>query len=77
MNQINVYAEWQKLCDEHESAREDYFRAFTTVNQKFAAIAQGTSSINPGDDELSEFETTWQRWVDVRRRMDEFVKAHI
>lgn len=76
MTQIDISAEWQKLCDEHEAARAAYFQAFATVNQKFAAIAQGTAGTNPTDSELSEFESTWQAWEDVKRRMDIFVKQY-
>lgn len=74
MNQNNVYTEWQKLCDEQEVARDTYFQAFTTVNKKFSAIGQGTSSDNPSEDDLSKFEETWQTWEDVKKRMDQFVK---
>ncbi len=74
MNRNDVYTEWQKLCDEHEAAREAYFQAFADVNQKFSAIGQGTSSNNPSEEELSKFEETWQAWEDVKRRMDQFVR---
>ena len=77
MNQTNVYTEWQRLCEEHEAARDAYFQAFATVNQKFVAIGQGSSSDNPNEEELSEFERTWQAWEDVKRRMDQFVKDHV
>ena len=76
MTQIDVYAEWQKLCEEHDAARDAYFQAFGTVNQKFAAIGRRTSGINPSDDELSEFERTWQAWEDVKKRMNMFVKQY-
>ena len=76
MTQIDVYTEWQKLCEEHEAARDAYFQAFAIVNQKFAAIGRGTSGINATDDELLEFERTWQAWEDVKKRMDIFVKQY-
>jgi hypothetical protein len=75
VTQIDVYAEWQTLCEEHEEVRDAYFQAFAIINQKFAAIGRGTSGVNP-DDELSEFKRTWQAWEDVKKRMDTFVKQY-
>ncbi|MHB9072907.1 MAG: hypothetical protein ACYC6G_05230 [Desulfobaccales bacterium] len=72
-----IYAEWQKLCKEFETARDAHFRAFALVNQKFAAIFQGTSRINPSEDEMSESEEAWKRLQNVEKRMEEFVKVHV
>jgi len=71
-----IYVEWQKLCEEHDTARDAYFDAFAAVNQKFAAIAKGSSRANPTERELDEFESAWKRWEAVKRRMDEFVKKN-
>jgi len=76
VNQADQFAEWNKLCEEHEAARDAYFHAFANVNKKFAAIGQGTSAINPTGGELSEFERTWRAWDEVQRRMDAFVRQH-
>jgi len=76
MSEIDVSAEWQKLCEEHEAAKNAYFQAFSAVNQKFAAIARRTSKANPSEGELSEFETTWNTWEDVKQRMNDFVKTY-
>lgn len=76
MTHTDISAEWQKLCDEHSAARDAHFKAFAAVNQKFAAIGQGQSNTNPTDDELSEFEKTWDVWGGVKRRMSEFVKKY-
>ena len=76
MTEIDVLTEWQKLCEEHESARTAYLQAFASVNQKFAAIGREASRINPTDDELSNFESTWQTWEDVKKRMDKFVRHY-
>lgn len=76
MTQADVYTEWQKLCEEHEAARDAYLKAFIAVNNKFRAIGEGKSSTNPTNDELDGFEKTWSAWEDVKRRMDEFVKMH-
>jgi phage-related protein len=76
MTEIKVYAEWQKLCNEHTAARDAHFNAFAVVNQKFVAIGQGTSRTNPTNNELSEFEITWKAWEDVKNKMSEFVKKH-
>ena len=76
MTHIDISAEWQKLCDEHDAARDAYFKAFAVLNQKFAVIGQGKSNANPTDDELAEFEKTWDVWEDIKRRMSAFVKEH-
>jgi hypothetical protein len=76
VTQIDVYAEWKKLLEDHEAARDAYFEASTIVNQKFVAIYRGTSGINPTDDELSKSERTWQALKDVKKRMDTFVKQY-
>ena len=71
-----TYTQWEKLCEEHEAARAAYFQAFETVNQRFAAIYQGTSSTNPTNTELTEFDKAWKAWEDVKHRMSAFVKKH-
>ena len=76
MTQIDVSAEWQKLCDEHEAARAAYLQAFAAVNHRFGSIAHGIARTNPTAVELLEFDKTWQAWEDVRRRMDIFVKQY-
>ena len=68
--------EWQKLCDEHEAARDAYFNAFAPVNEKFRQIGQGASKTNPSETELDEFDSTWNAWQDIKRRMDEFIKKN-
>jgi hypothetical protein len=74
MSQNDVYAEWQKLCEEQEKAREAYFKDFSSVNQKFAAFAQGVSNKNPNNNELSKFDEAWKAWEDVKNRMHQFAK---
>ena len=76
MTHTDISNEWQKLCEEHGAARDAYFKAFATVNQKFAAIGQRKSSANPTDGELAEFERTWDMWESVKRRMSDFVKEN-
>ena len=76
MNGIDVSAEWRRLCEEHEFAKNSYFQAFSVVSQKFEAIGCGTSRTNPSEGELSEFETTWNNWENVKQRMDNFVKKY-
>jgi uncharacterized protein YdeI (YjbR/CyaY-like superfamily) len=76
MSEIDVPTEWQKLCDEHEAAKNAYFEAFSAVNQKFSTIARRASKGNPSRGELSEFETTWKTWEDVKQRMNHFVKTY-
>ena len=76
MTQTDIYPEWQKLCEEHDAARDAYLKVFVAVNNKFRAIGEEQSSTNPTNDELDGFEKTWSVWGDVKRRMDEFVKMH-
>ena len=76
MTQIDVSAEWQKLCDEHEVARAAYLQAFAVVNQNFVSIAHGIARTNSTEDDLLEFDKTWQAWEDVKRRMHIFVKQY-
>jgi len=76
MTQIDISAEWQKLCDEHEAVHAAYLQAFTMVNHKFAAVPYGASCANPMDSELSEFEKTWRVWEDVKKRMDAFIEQY-
>lgn len=73
---IPIYAQWAKLCDEHEAARKAYFEAFAIVNGKFAAIGSGSQTINPTPVELAQFEASWNAWQAVKDRMTEFVKKH-
>jgi hypothetical protein len=74
---IKMDLEWQKLCEEHSAARDAYFKAFATVNDKFTKIAKGTSKSSPSTAELDELEAAWNTWQDVRRCMDEFIKKNI
>ena len=73
----DVYAKWQQLCKEHDDARDEYFLSFIPVNKKFSQIFQGISNTNPSDEELSKFEAAWDKWQDVKRRMDEFIKVNV
>ena len=77
MSEMDVSAEWQRLCDKHEAAKNAYFQAFSAVNQKFAAIGRLTSKTNPSEEEFSEFETTWNTWEGVKQRMNDFVKTYV
>jgi hypothetical protein len=70
----NLYEEWQKLCDEHDAARDAYSEASQVVNSKFAAVAKGTSRSNPTDEEFEKLEFAWKALEDVRRRMQDFVR---
>lgn len=76
MNQADVYAEWQRLCEEYEDAREANFQAYIAVNRKFIAIGQGTSITNPTNDELSKFENTQIALEGINQRMAQFIKKN-
>ena len=74
MNQSEIFVEWEKLRVEHENARDAYFKALACLNQKFAAMGQGVSNVNPNDSELSEFDEAWNAWEDIKNRMYQFAK---
>jgi hypothetical protein len=73
----DVYNEWEQLCKEFETARDAHFRALVAVNQKFSAIFQGTSIINPSEEEMAKSEAAWEKMQSVIQRMDQFVKVHV
>lgn len=68
MSQNEIYAEWERLCEEHEKVREAYMKVFACVNREFAAIGQGVSNENPSDRGLSEFDETWKACEDIKNR---------
>ena len=72
----DLYAEWEKLCDEHEAARDAYLDAFEKVHQRFVTVDKGASRVNPTGSELDDFEVSWKKWEDVKARMDVFVKKN-
>ena len=76
MIQDKVGAQWQELCEEHDAAKDAYFRTFATVKRRFEAIGTATPTAGPTGAGLSEFEETRHAWQDVIRRIGEFVKTH-
>lgn len=72
----DVYTEWQKLCEEHDTVGDAYLDAFALVNRKFVEIARGTSRNNPIVNDLDKLEAAWDAWEVVKRSMSDFIKAH-
>jgi hypothetical protein len=72
----DVFAEWQKLCDEHEAAQDAHSEALAVVYRKFSEIAKGTSHSNPTDDDLSVLDTTRASLEEIEKRMKAFIKAN-
>ena len=70
-----AYEKWGALCKEFEAARDAQFAAYAAVTRGFARVAKGTGG-NPSEEELDAYEQTSQTLEDVKRRMDEFVKAN-
>ena len=70
------YKAWQKLCEEHDAARDAVNEALGPVTQKFSAIADGTGNKNPSDEELDRLDSAWKSWDDVKRNMEEFIHKH-
>jgi len=71
----SVYEQWDVLCKEFGAAGEAFNAAQGAVTRGFARVAKGTGG-NPTEQELDEAETAWKALEDVKRRMDEFVKAN-
>ena len=71
----NVFEQWNVLCREFEAARDAQFAAYAAVTRGFARVARSTGG-NPSMEELEEYKNTSQRLDDIKRRMDEFVKAN-
>lgn len=76
MTTTNIYEEWQKLCEQHEAARDAHFEALENVTRKFVGIGQGKSIANPSMEDLTKFEETWQAWEEIKNKMSEFVKKN-
>lgn len=76
MNEKDIVTEWQKLCDEFETARESHFQAFSAVNRKLVRVTTGATRINPTEKELYEFESTGKALEEIERRMTTLVRAH-
>ena len=72
----NDYKKWQKLCEEHDAARDAVNEALGPVNQKFSSIAEGKSQTNPSEQELDKLNEAWQREKNVRQKMKEFMNKH-
>ncbi len=70
----DVHAEWQRLCEEHKKAHDDYLKAFARVNERFSSSGPRGSNENPGRRELSDFDETWEVLEDSKKRMEQFVK---
>ena len=68
--------QWQKLCAEHDAARDAVFNTMAPVIRKQGAIARNESRTNPTDDELNTMFDAKRRWDDIKRRMDEFIEKH-
>jgi len=71
-----ISAKWQKLCVQHQAARDAYFKAFSPVNRKFLKIGGGESRDNPTESELSKLDSAWKKWEDIKRRMRVFAKKY-
>lgn len=69
----DLSVEWEKLCEEYEVARDEHLKAWAIVTGQFAEIANHRSTVNPTDQQMR----TWKAWLQVRRRMDEFVKKRV
>ena len=71
----DAYKKWEPMCKEFEAAREAQFVAYVAVTRGFARVAKGTGG-NPTEEELDAYKKTSKRLEDIKRRMDEFVKAN-
>lgn len=68
----DIEEEWDKLCAEHDAARDAFFEAFAPVRQSFSESGRTV----PCTDDLARWEEAEDAWKDVIRRIHEFVQAH-
>lgn len=66
---------WEELCREFEAARDAHNVAYAAVTRGFARVAKGTGG-NPTEQELDAYEVTSKQLEQMKRRMDDFVKAN-
>ncbi|MGH8619986.1 MAG: hypothetical protein ACREUW_20030 [Burkholderiales bacterium] len=71
----DAYEKWDALCKEFEIARDAHNAAYIAVTQGFARVAKGTGG-NPTEQELDVYEETSKNLDEIKRLMDEFVKAN-
>ncbi len=73
---MDVFREWDRLCEEHDTARDEYFHALSVVRWRFASIGQEESKENPTKEELERLAITRRAWEDLMEKMDEFISKH-
>ena len=72
----DLYDDWRMLCNEYHSIWNAHMKSFNKVNSKYIEVGKGISNNGPSDDELDEYEKTWDAIVTIKRRMEEFVKTN-
>ncbi|OGA46566.1 MAG: hypothetical protein A3G25_01180 [Betaproteobacteria bacterium RIFCSPLOWO2_12_FULL_63_13] len=74
----DIDEQWERLCQEHDAARDAFFNAFLPVRASFgAAAASGEPLPNPLFTQLQEWEAAEAAWNDVIQRMKHFVETHV
>ena len=68
--------EWEQLCYEHNSARDTYHRAFSTVYTAFRSLYENKTSKGPSRSDINKMEAAWDSWQAIQRKMREFCKKY-
>ncbi len=71
----DIHEKWSDLCEEFEPAKSAYLDVCATVIPVFARVANGGCS-NPSMADLDLYEQRSQRIEEIKRKMDDFVKAN-
>lgn len=76
MAEIEIFEQWQLLYGEHETAKTNYYKAFSSVNSKFIAAGTNPERAKATMEELTKLESKTKTWDDIKQRMLVFAKAH-
>ena len=73
---LNIGEQFKHLYDEHELAKDSYYKAFSAVGRKYGAAGNYLSSVEQTMEDVARFESASRAWDDVRQQMLDFVKAN-
>ncbi len=71
-----IASEWERLCNQHEKAKDAYNKTFAPVHAGFRGVFAGNSNANPSISQMRRAEKAWKDWQDIIRRMRAFAKKH-
>ena len=71
-----IAREWDLLCRQHDEARNEYNEAQAPVIAGFRAVYNGNQASNPTPVQLERAKSAWQKWEEIKARMDRFAREH-